>query len=172
MLRFMSEHRATLHIICGKAGSGKTTLARRLAEQSGALLVSQDAWMSTLYPDELVEIADYLRLVPRLRAAMGPHLIDLLRAGLTIVLDWPANTVRTRQWMRGIADEASALHCLHVLDVSDAVCLSRIRERNVSGEHEFTLSDEQFAEITGYFEPVTPGEGMMTIHYGDSGFTN
>lgn len=152
-----------LHMICGKAGSGKSTLARRLAEETGALLISQDAWMAALYPDELVEIADYIRLIPRLSAAMGPHVTELLRAGLTIVLDWPANTVRTRAWMRGIADAAGADHRLHLLDIPDAVCLARVQGRNAAGEHEFTLTEAQFAEITRYFEAPTEAEGLKTI---------
>jgi predicted kinase len=152
-----------LHMICGKAGSGKSTLAKRLAEETGALLISQDAWMAALYPDELVEIADYIRLIPRLSAAMGPHVTELLRAGLTVVLDWPANTARTRAWMRGVADAAGAGHRLHLLDVPDAVCLARVQGRNAAGEHEFTLSEAQFAEITRYFEPPTDAEGLNTI---------
>jgi predicted kinase len=152
-----------LHMICGKAGSGKSTLARRLSEETGALLISQDAWMAALYPDELVEIADYIRLVPRLSAAMGPHVTELLRAGLTVVLDWPANTVRTRAWMRGVAEAAGAEHRLHVLDVPDQVCLARVQGRNAAGEHEFTLSEAQFAEITRYFEPPTAAEGLKII---------
>lgn len=46
--------------------------------------------MSKLYKEELQTVADYIRLIPRLRDAMGPHVTDLLRAGLSVVLDWPA----------------------------------------------------------------------------------
>jgi predicted kinase len=135
-------------------------LARALAATPDTVLVSQDAWMAALYPGELVEIADYIRLVPRLQAAMGPHLTDLLRAGLNVVLDWPANTVRTRRWMRGVFEAADAAHVMHVLETPESLSLERLRARNASGEHEFTLTDEQFAELSAYFEPVTAEEGF------------
>jgi hypothetical protein len=52
--------------------------------------------MARRYPKEVRTMGDYIRLIPRLRAAMGPHVGDLLRIGLAVVLDWPANTVASR----------------------------------------------------------------------------
>jgi len=48
--------------------------------------------MSKPCPTELRTVADCGLHVAQLRAAMGPHDIHLLRSGLSIVLDWPANT--------------------------------------------------------------------------------
>lgn len=89
-------HAPTLYLLCGKIAAGKSTLARRLAARPATLLISEDHWTSNLFPDELRTIDDYARLSARLRAAMGPHVVDVLRLGLSIVLDFPANTVRTR----------------------------------------------------------------------------
>jgi len=55
--------------------------------------------MSHLFPVELRTIDDFARHSARLRAAMGPHIVDILRQGLSIVLDFPANTVTYRNWM-------------------------------------------------------------------------
>ena len=65
-------------MLCGKIAAGKSTLARRLAEPPATVLVSQDHWLSHLYPDELKTVADYIRYLGRLRAAMSPHLQILL----------------------------------------------------------------------------------------------
>jgi hypothetical protein len=45
-----------------------------------------------------------------------------LREGLSVVLDFPANTVKWRSWMRSLIDQAHVAHELHFLDVSDAIC--------------------------------------------------
>ncbi|MGC1174617.1 AAA family ATPase [Polaromonas sp.] len=34
----------TLHFFCGKAGAGKSTIASRLAQDHGAILLSEDIW--------------------------------------------------------------------------------------------------------------------------------
>ena len=39
---------ATLHFICGKAASGKTTLARDLAARHAAVLFGEDEWLTLL----------------------------------------------------------------------------------------------------------------------------
>jgi predicted kinase len=155
----------TLHMICGKAAAGKSTLARRLAAAPNTILISEDAWLSTLYRDEQRTIADYARNSRRLRDVMGDHIEALLRAGLSVVLDFPANTVANRQWMRGLFEKAGAAHRLHFLDVTDAVCKARLRQRNAAGTHEFTVSDAEFDEITSYFVPPSAAEGFETTVY-------
>ena len=63
---------ATLYLICGKIGAGKSTLAKQLASRPGTLLISEDHWTSNLFAGDLKTIEDYGRLSARLRAAMGP----------------------------------------------------------------------------------------------------
>ena len=124
-------------MVCGKIAAGKSTLCAKLAARPMTILVSEDHWTNTLYPGELNTLEDYRRCSSRLRKAMEPHLAGLLRAGVSIVLDFPANTVKNRLWMRGIIEDAGAAHELHFLDVSDTVCKERLRLRNTSGEHAF-----------------------------------
>ena len=159
---------ATLHMICGKIAAGKSTLARRLADAPAIILIGEDVWLSTLYPDEQRTVAEYARNSRRLRAVMGGHIEALLRAGLSVVLDFPANTVANRQWMRGIFEKAGAAHRLHFIDLPDAVCKARLRQRNVAGTHQFTVTDAEFDEITGYLMPPSADEGFETTIYRDA----
>ena len=153
----------TLYLLCGKIGAGKSTLARRLAGRPGTLLISEDHWTSTLYADDLKTIEDYTRYSARLRAAMAPHIVAILGQGLSVVLDFPANTVRQREWMRSLIAEAQVAHELHLLDIPDEICLKRLRERNESGEHPFQVSDAEFDQFMHYFVPPRPAEGFNVV---------
>jgi predicted kinase len=161
----MSSQKPTLHMMCGKIAAGKSTLARRLADAPATVLISEDYWLSRLYKDELQSVADYSRYARRLRDAMGGHVAALLEAGLSVVLDFPANTVANRQWMRGIFEKADAAHRMHVLDVPDEVCRARLRRRNAEGTHEYAASDAEFDVITSYFTLPSEQEGFATIIY-------
>ncbi|CTQ55721.1 putative kinase [Roseibium album] len=159
------NEQTTLHLLCGKVASGKSTLAKSLAAAKGTILLQEDFWLSNLFADELATLSDYVRCSERLRNAMEPHIVDLLRSGLSVVLDFQANTVETRNWMRRIFEAAGCLHQLHVLDVSNDICKARLRARNASGSHEFQVSDDEFDRISSYFERPTDEEGFkLKIH--------
>ena len=151
---------AILHLVCGKIGAGKSTLCARLARAPGTVLISEDHWMASLYPGELNALEDYVRLSARLRAAMASHVVHLLKTGVTVVLDFPANTPRQRAWMRELIDQAGSDHLLHLLDVPDEVCRARLKARNASGEHPFETSDEQFDLFTAHFSEPGADEGF------------
>jgi predicted kinase len=152
---------ATLHFFCGKAGAGKSTRARALAETTGAILISEDIWLMRLYGDEMKDFEDYKRLSVRLKTIIGPLVTDLLRAGNDVVLDFPANTRATRAWFRAVFEAAGAEHILHYLESSDATCLTHIAQRNAErpeGSHH--LTPEQFTAISSYFVAPSPDEGF------------
>jgi predicted kinase len=161
-----TAHVPTLYLVCGKIAAGKSTLARRLADQSATLLISEDHWTSNLFAGDLRTIDDYARYSARLRAAMGPHIVDILHVGLSVVLDFPANTVRQRDWMRSLIDQANVAHELHLLDVPDTICKQRLRERNAGGVHPFQVSEEEYDLFTRYFVPPEPGGGFNVIVHG------
>ena len=47
----------TLHLLCGKIASGKSTLANALKEEQAAVLLTEDHWLSRLYPDQIHSVA-------------------------------------------------------------------------------------------------------------------
>jgi AAA domain len=103
---------ATLYCVCGKIAAGKTTLARRLAAEHVAVLICEDEWLVRLEA-EIESFDDFRKHARRLRAAIGPHVVDLLRLGISVVLDVPANTPKDRAWIRLLFEAAQASHELH-----------------------------------------------------------
>lgn len=158
-----------LHLICGKIASGKSTLTQQLSQGPQAILISEDEWLSRLYPGQIHALGDYVRCTGHLRDALTAHIITLLGADLSVVLDFPANTLASRRWMRSLFEGAGADHQLHYLDVPDEVCKARLRARNVAGTHAFETSDAQYDLITGYFEAPCIEEGFNIIRYEPSG---
>lgn len=155
-----------LHMLCGRIASGKSTLAAELAMSENAVLISEDDWLRDLFAEEMTSIQDYVRCSLKLRTAMGPHVAALLRAGTSVVLDFPANTLETRAWMREILDRTKrdgrkeVAHTLHLLDVPEEVCLARLQARNAKGDHPFAATEEQFRRICKHYHPPTDREGF------------
>ncbi|MCZ3383522.1 MULTISPECIES: AAA family ATPase [Kosakonia] len=160
-----SASSATLHLLCGKIASGKSTLASELAKAPCTVVLSEDSWLSLLFKDAMTTVEDYVFYSAKLKSAIKPHAIALLRAGVNVVLDFPANTLASRQWMMSIVNESGAPHLLHYLPVSDEICKARLRQRNAAGDHDFAATDEQFALITRYFVEPTEQEGFRIVRY-------
>ncbi len=67
-----------LHLMSGKIASGKSTLAKSLASERSAILLSEDYWLSELYPDQIKSVIDYVRLSRQIRKLVGTLVIDVL----------------------------------------------------------------------------------------------
>jgi predicted kinase len=152
-------------MLCGKIAAGKSTLTTALGDAPDTIVISEDFWLARLYREEMRSVADYIDFSGRLKAAMGPHIEALLKTGLSVVLDFPANTPSSRAWMRGLFERAGADHRLHFLDTPDEVCRRRLRARNAAGAHEFAAGDAEFDIITSYFRAPDETEGFHVIRY-------
>ncbi len=118
---------ATLHMVCGKIGSGKSTLARQLAAQPGTVLVSEDSWLAGLYPGEMQSVADYVRCSARLKGLMGAHVQALLDAGVSVVLDFPANTLEGRGWARSVFESTACISWMCPMRSASSACVRAMR---------------------------------------------
>ncbi|USG63208.1 ATP-binding protein [Sneathiella marina] len=154
-----------LHLVCGKICSGKSTLVNQLAQGSKSILLSEDAWLTALYPGEIKDLRDYVRYSGRLKTALGGHIQALLVTGNTVVLDFPANTVEGRLWLKTLFETAGVAHELHFLDVPDDICKARLQARNATGEHPFKTTDAEYDLISSYFVPPAAAEGFNIIRH-------
>jgi len=144
---------------CGKMGSGKSTESKRLAVVRSAVLISEDEWLSTLYPDQIKCFEDYLKFSTQLRPLIKAHVQNILRAGANVVMDFPANTKKQRQWFNNLSIEAEAISELIYLKASNTLCLKQIKIRN--GEQPLRAkfdTEEMFNHVTKYFEEPEASE--------------
>ena len=156
---------AKLHFICGKAGAGKTTLARELGRTLPAVVICEDEWICRL-GFEIGSLEDFATASSKCRSLIGPLAGELLRLGVSVVFDFAGNTTKSRQWVRNIFQSANAEHVLHVIEATDTQCLANIHRRNdekPSGVYWGHVTDETFHGVTAYFAPPQPEEGFLTL---------
>jgi len=161
--QLMSDQ-TTLVFLCGKMAAGKSTLARRLAEQRQSVLLVQDVFLECLFPGDVKDIASYVLYSSRIGKVVQPLVCDLLARGLSVVLDFPANTKNQRAWFRGILSAVPVHHELHFIDATDDLCKSQLRTRSkdLPAESPWT-SEAAFDAVTAYFQPPGEEEGFNVI---------
>lgn len=155
-----------LTFFCGKMGAGKSTKAKAIATDTKAILISEDEWLAALYPNLITSVEDYKKYSDLLKPEIRKLTTSLLQNGQDVVMDFPANTVKQRIWLKDISEEIDAPHRLYYLDVSDKVCLAQIKKRAKEQPHrQETDTNEMFFQMVKYFKPPTSEEGLNILMF-------
>ena len=141
-----------LILVCGLPGAGKTTLARRLADEVPAVRLSEDEWLGGLGIDLHDEAARDKLEVLFWRLAQG-----LLRRGQSVILESGFWAKSDRDEKRLGAHSAGAVVELHFLDVPFNERWRRIEQRNREGAGA-GVTREQLAGWERLFEPPAAEE--------------
>ncbi|HYR29069.1 MAG TPA: ATP-binding protein [Thermoanaerobaculia bacterium] len=162
----MPGAKGTLLFLCGKMAAGKSTLARKLADDENAVLLSEDEFLERLYPGQITDLAAYVTYSSRVREALTLPIRSLLSRGISVVLDFPANTRRQRAWFRRLIDDSGAEHELHFIDAADARCLQQLKQRSegLPAGHKWT-TEAEFHAVTAFFDPPAPDEGFHVTRH-------
>jgi predicted kinase len=84
-----------LYFLCGRAGAGKSTLARKISADRNAILFCEDQWLARLFGGAS-SLGEYVERRGRFRSLLTEHVPAILKAGHSVVLDFGGNTVRDR----------------------------------------------------------------------------
>lgn len=157
------EATSVLHLIAGSTGAGKTTYARALSDRLGALHLSIDQWMSTLFgPDQPVppDFGWMVARTARCEAQMWSLISQSARLGIPVVADCGFIRREHRERWLQRATNAGVEVSLHHLDVPADVRWRRVDERNKQkGEtFSFEVTRAMFDFIEGIWEPPTSHE--------------
>ena len=159
------KQKGTLTFFCGKMGAGKSTKSKTVSAQKDAVLLSEDDWLAAHYPEEINSFDDYIELSSRIKPFVKSHVQQLINAGLDVVMDFPANTIKQRQWFQQLCDEVLCKHELIFLDLSDELCLSQIAKRRLEQPHRAQFDNEStFAHVTKFFEAPSEQEGLNILY--------
>ena len=111
-------------LFCGLPGSGKTTAARRLERETGAVRFSTDEWMADLGLDFFDALRD--KVQDRLDR-LWPQLVE---RGLSVILEDGTWQREERDEIRRIAQRLDARTELHYFDVPFDELWRRLEARN------------------------------------------
>ncbi len=155
-----SVSQGTLTFFCGKMGAGKTTKSQELARRSGSILLSEDDWLTAIYPEEINNFNDYVKYSSRLKPLLKTHVQSILNSGISVVLDFPGNTKQQRAWFKEIFSENSNPHKLIYLEADDELCLKQIELRKERQPDRAQFDNEVvFHQVTSYFQIPSENEG-------------
>jgi predicted kinase/uncharacterized glyoxalase superfamily protein PhnB len=152
-----------IHLVLGPVGAGKSTYARRLAEEHGAVRLTLDEWMTELFSPDRPEsgiIEWYVERAGRCCSRIWCLARALLERGTSVILEVGLLERCQRELFYARFDEARAKVTIHVLDASREVRRERVTARNRERGPTFSMhvSPAIFELASDRWEPLDPEE--------------
>ncbi|MGY1606768.1 MULTISPECIES: AAA family ATPase [unclassified Geodermatophilus] len=145
---------ATLFLMVGLPGAGKTTRAEQLARTHPALRLTPDQWMIPLFGDNL---AGGKRFV--LEGRLISVALQALRLGTSVVLDYGLWSREERSALRWLARANRAACRVVYLPVDEDVQLARIAHRQETAPQQtFPMSEADLDQWRQQFQVPDAGE--------------
>lgn len=131
---------AKVMMTCGKLCSGKSTYARKLKDETGAVILSMDELMLALFPEGAGEKHDIY--VKRTEQYLLNQSLQILETGTDVILDWGLWTREQRERIRAFYTAHSIQNEIYYLRIPDEEWARRIQKRNAK---------KQEGESSGYY---------------------
>ena len=154
---------ATLNVIFGPCGAGKTTYAHNFARREKAVAFILDDWMARMFGPDMPEPIEYdwmLERVARCEAQIWSVAAGVIGAGGSVILDIGLMRRADRARIREIAEATGLPLRFHFVDAPQEVRRARVAGRNVVRGENFAIevSPDMFDFIEGVYEPPEPDE--------------
>lgn len=152
---------ATLYLICGMAGSGKTSLAKQLETSFSAIRFSPDEWIKIVIKDK----TDKMEL-DRLRAPIEALQWDiaqrLLQKDISVILENGFWSKKERLAYRATAEALGAVVELHYLNIAKDELWRRLQTRNATAPNDsFHVTEHELDTWLSWFTPPDISEASL-----------
>ncbi|KAB8181923.1 AAA family ATPase [Microbispora catharanthi] len=162
--RLQDETERRVVMMCGIAGSGKTTYAQEL-EQCGYIRLSIDeaVWALLGRDGGHLDQKEYEDHQARAEDALRQELVRLMRAGRRVVLDYSFWRRATRDRYKSLIESHGYRWELVYLKANPETLRRRLAARNaLRGPNRVTVSEDLLRSyLAGFEEPVGEGERVM-----------
>lgn len=152
----------TIHLLCGRIGSGKTTFAKKLEQEIGAVRFTHDEWVCRLYGHAPPE-KDYGEIFIRVENQIWIAAAEAVNIGRDVILDFGFFTRESRDVARDRA-AASAVAKFYYVSCQRQIARRRTLERSEDPPPDALWIDRRaYDKLDALFEPMQKDEEYVDV---------
>ena len=146
---------AIVYLLCGLPGSGKTTYAKKIVDEQGALSLSNDDEMIKRYGVAGIDYPTEKRneYKTSVMEIIKSKIVEDIRNGQSVVLDFGVRKKMDREYFRDLVESNGAEMQLIYLKASRALLLERLNRRaDIEKGNNFIVTPDMLDERIAIFE--------------------
>lgn len=151
------------HLLCGFIGSGKTTFARKLEKETGAIRFTKDEWMVKIFgntppKDKFVEYDSKMTELTTETA------LRCLKSGTNVIIDGGFWYRKQRDEIHQTLKDMGVVAKLYFIDTPVDIMKTRTikRSENIPIDS-FSITEKEFNDYLKMFQPPTHDEEFISI---------
>ena len=154
---------ATIHLICGFMGFGKTTFSNRLAQQLPAVRLTHDEFMVDLYGRNMTD-AEFHARYKCVDDILWKLAEKIIQSGTDVIMDYGFWNKETRKQVQAKAEKITRDVIWHQLVCDIAVAKMRVLRRTQEDQSELFIDESCFNEKLRQYKPISPDE-KLNVEY-------
>ncbi len=156
-----TETRATVYLICGFIGAGKSTFSKQLEDKTGAVRITKDNWSICLIGNDPT-IDGYADWDSKIIGLSRDFAFYLAGKGIDVIMDEGFWARSERDEMKEKIEKIGAKCLLYYVECPIEVARKRVVGRNQNSKKDsFEISNEMFDGYLKYWEPPAADENFI-----------
>jgi predicted kinase len=149
-----------VYVICGFIGAGKTTFAKKLEQQTGAVRITKDEWLIRLIGNDPT-IEGYAEYDGRMCDLSRDIAFRIAEKGHDVILDEGFWAKQERDALRRRIESIGAREVLYYLETPIETMRNRVAHRNLHTADSFVISESLLEHYLQFWQP--PGEDEQYV---------
>ncbi len=160
----MNKRQPTVYLICGFIGAGKTTFAKKLEEETGAVRICKDEWSIRFIGNDPT-IDGYAQWDRKIIDLSRDIAFQIAEKGIDVIMDEGFWEKETRDEMRKRAKAIGAKVVIYYLDTPIETIRERVLGRNDNlSKESFKIDKETLENYLKQWEPPTENEEFILVN--------
>jgi predicted kinase len=158
----MNNKQPIAYIICGFIGAGKTTFARKLEKETGAIRITKDEWIIKIFGNKITSDKNFEKYDKNITELATDIAFKILKAGKDVIIDDGFWVKSQRDDIKKKISEVGAKPILYYVECPVEKMRERVVTRSkIPPEDSFEISGEMFDSYLKYWQPPEEDEEFI-----------